>query len=146
MKKELLNSLKMTFISKSENEALARQTLSSFISRFDPTIEDLADIRTVVSEAVTNCIVHAYKNLIGDICIYAKLYNDGTLFISVKDKGCGIENVKKAMEPLYTTDTSGERGGMGFAIMENFTDSLKVRSVRGKGTTVTMKKKLTYSE
>ena len=105
-------------------------------------MEELGDIRTAVSEAVTNCIVHAYKEKAGTIYISGKYYSDRTVVMTVKDKGCGIPDISQAMEPLYTTDTSGERGGMGFAIMNSFTDKLKIRSKVGKGTTVTMVKNL----
>lgn len=143
MKKELQNSVKLAFISKSENEALARHVISAFIAQADPTAEELADIRTVVSEAVTNCVVHAYREKIGTVYFEAKLYSDRSLSIIIKDKGCGIEDIEKAMEPLYTTDKDGERGGMGFTIMQSFTDSLKVKSKVGKGTSLYMKKQFT---
>jgi stage II sporulation protein AB (anti-sigma F factor) len=126
----------------SVNESFCRKVCSSFVSLLDPTVSELADIRTAVSEAVTNCIVHAYKEKGGTIYISGKYYSDRTVKITIKDKGCGIEDVNKAIEPLYTTDTSGERGGMGFAIMRSFTDKLTIKSHIGKGTTVTMVKNL----
>lgn len=140
--KVLLNEFKMQIPSNSVNEGFCRKVFSSFVSILDPTLSDLADIRTAVSEAVTNCIVHAYKEKAGTIYISGKYYSDRTVVMTVKDKGCGIPDVSQAMEPLYTTDTSGERGGMGFAIMNSFTDKLKISSKVGKGTTVTMVKNL----
>ena len=138
----LINEFKMQFPAISINESYCRKVFSSFASLLDPTVSELADIRTAVSEAVTNCIVHAYKEKGGTIYISGKYYSDRTVKITIKDKGCGIPDIKKAIEPLYTTDTSGERGGMGFAIMQSFTDKLTIKSQIGKGTTVTMIKKL----
>jgi len=140
--KTMLNYFKMQFPSNSVNEAFSRKCASAFVSALDPTLSEIADIRTAVSEAVTNCIVHAYREKAGTVYISGKYYSDRTVEIKIRDKGCGISNIQKAMEPLYTTDTSGERGGMGFAIMNSFTDKLKVTSVLGKGTTVTMIKNL----
>ncbi len=142
MKRQLLNEMKMTLLSKSVNESYARYAVSAFIGQLDPSVADLGDIRTAVSEAVTNCVVHAYKEREGKIYICAKYYDDGKAVICIRDKGCGMPDVKKAMEPLYTTDTTGERGGMGFAIMESFMDKLKVRSSVGFGTSVTMTKRI----
>lgn len=143
MKKNKLNEFTITFDAKSENESFARQVVSSFISQLDPTFEELTDIRCAVSEAVTNAIVHAYRGRdAGKVNIYAAYYDDRTVLIRVKDKGCGIADLEKCREPLYTTDPSGERGGMGFAIMECFTDKLKVTTKLNKGTSVTMYKKL----
>lgn len=138
----LSNEFKMQIPSNSINEGFARKVFSDFIILLDPTLSELADIRTAVSEAVTNCIVHAYKEKCGTIYISGRYFSDRTVEIKIKDKGCGIENIEKAKEPLYTTDTSGERGGMGFAIMSSFTDKLKVKSEIGKGTTITMIKHL----
>ena len=140
--KTLLNEFKMQIPSNSVNEGFCRKIFSAFVSILDPTISELADIKTAVSEAVTNCIVHAYKEKGGTVYISGKYYSDRSVKIVIKDKGCGIPNVNKAVEPLYTTDTSGERGGMGFAIMRSFTDKMTVRSQVGKGTTVTMIKNL----
>lgn len=142
MKKELQNEFSMTIPSKSENERFARQSVCAFITGLDPTITELADIRTAVSEAVTNCIVHAYKNGKGLIYISVKYYSDKSVVLKIRDKGCGIEDIEKCKQPLYTTDTSGERGGMGFAIMESFTDKMTVKSTVGKGTVVTLVKKI----
>lgn len=141
-KPQLQNHFKMQIPSNSVNEGFARKVCSDFVILLDPTLSELSDIRTAVSEAVTNCIVHAYKEKPGTIYISGKLYSNKTVEITIKDKGCGILDIKKAMEPLYTTDTSGERGGMGFAIMNSFTDKLKIKSAVGKGTTITMIKNL----
>ena len=136
-----LNTVKITFHSRSVNEGFARSALSAFAAQADPTLDELADVKTAVSEAVTNCIVHAYANTIGPITLTAALYEDGTLRVAVADKGCGIPDVSKAMEPLFTTG-GAERAGLGFAVMESFMDSVKVRSAPGKGTRVTLSKRL----
>ena len=136
-----LNTVKITFPSRSVNEGFARSALSAFAAPADPTLDELADVKTAVSEAVTNCIVHAYANTIGPITLTAALYEDGTLRVAVADKGCGIPDVSKAMEPLFTTG-GAERAGLGFAVMESFMDSVKVRSAPGKGTRVTLSKRL----
>ena len=136
-----LNTVKNTFPSRSVNEGFARSALSAFAAQADPTLDELADVKTAVSEAVTNCIVHAYANTIGPITLTAALYEDGTLRVAVADKGCGIPDVSKAMEPLFTTG-GAERAGLGFAVMESFMDSVKVRSAPGKGTRVTLSKRL----
>ena len=136
-----LNTVKITFPSRSVNEGFARSALSAFAAQADPTLDELADVKTAVSEAVTNCIVHAYANTIGPITLTAALYEDGTLRVAVADKGCGIPDVSKAMEPLFTTG-GAERAGLGFAVMESFRDSVKVRSAPGKGTRVTLSKRL----
>ena len=136
------NRMKIVFSALSENEAFSRIVITGFASRFDISAEELADIKTAVSEAVTNCIVHGYKNTYGFITMEARLYADGELTVSVADKGCGIDDVAKAMEPFYSTDLPGERCGMGFSIMKSFMNKLKVVSIPGKGTKVTMSKKL----
>ena len=136
-----LNTVKITFPGRSVNEGFARSALSAFAAQADPTLDELADVKTAVSEAVTNCIVHAYANTIGPITLTAALYEDGTLRVAVADKGCGIPDVSKAMEPLFTTG-GAERAGLGFAVMESFMDSVKVRSAPGKGTRVTLSKRL----
>ena len=136
-----LNTVKITFPSRSVNEGFARSALSAFAAQADPTLDELADVKTAVSEAVTNCIVHAYANTIGPSTLTAALYEDGTLRVAVADKGCGIPDVSKAMEPLFTTG-GAERAGLGFAVMESFMDSVKVRSAPGKGTRVTLSKRL----
>ena len=133
------NKLKLSFPSKSINESFARMAVSAFCMQFDPTIEQINDIKTAVSEAVTNCVVHAYPDQIGTIYITADI-KENTLIISVKDKGVGISDVKKAMEPMFTTDTQNERAGLGFAVMQAFMDKVKVFSNPGKGTRVVMTK------
>lgn len=138
---EVKNEMKFEFISKSANEGFARATISAFVAQLDPTISELADIKTAVSEAVTNCIVHAYDNRLGIIYISVKIYDSGQVVIKIRDKGCGIENINKAMEPLYTTGGT-ERAGLGFAVMQSFMDNIKVTSKQGKGTTVTLTKNI----
>lgn len=133
------NKFKLSFPSKSINESFARMAVSAFCMQFDPTIEQINDIKTAVSEAVTNCVVHAYPDQIGAIYITADI-KENTLIISVKDKGVGISDVKKAMEPMFTTDTQNERAGLGFAVMQAFMDKVKVFSNPGKGTRVVMTK------
>ena len=140
------NSVKIQFDSLSANEAFARGAAAAFLARYDPTVPQLADIKTAVSEAVTNCIVHAYKNRPGDIYIAVRVYDTRKIKIEIKDKGCGIEDVELAKTPLYTTDGSGERSGMGFAVMESFMDKLVLRSVVGKYTKVTLTKVLSPVE
>lgn len=136
-----INQLKMMFDSRSINESFSRMAVATFCSQLDMTVDELGDIKTVVSEAVTNCIVHAYKNEIGNIYITCTVFENGVIRITVRDKGCGIENVKQAMEPLYTS-LGGDRSGLGFSVMESFSDKLKVRSKVGAGTTVTIEKKI----
>ena len=123
------------------SESFSRMAVSAFSSQLDMTVEELGDIKTVVSEAVTNCIVHAYKNTIGKIYITCSVFEEGIVRITVRDKGCGIEDVEKAREPLYTS-VGGDRSGLGFSVMESFSDNLRVRSKTGVGTTVTIEKKL----
>lgn len=137
------NEMKLSFLSNSVNEAFARTAVTSFFTQLDPTLDELTDIKTAVSEAVTNCIVHAYRDTIGPIQIVARVLENNTAYIKVKDRGCGIEDVKKAMEPLFTTAPEEERAGLGFAVMESFMDTLRVFSTPGKGTSVVMKKRLT---
>ncbi len=134
------DEIKLVMPSRSANEGFARVAVAAFVARLDPTIEELNDIKTAVSEAVTNCIVHAYKEKIGNIYITAIIDGDNVK-IRIRDRGCGIPDVEQAMEPLFTTGGE-ERAGLGFAVMESFTDKLKVRSSLGKGTTVTMSKKI----
>lgn len=144
---KITNKFNMTLAAKSANEGFARACVAAFASQLDPTIEEVNDIKTAVSEAVTNCIVHAYRQEIGKIYISADLTDSNTVRIKIRDTGCGIKDVEKAMEPLYTT-AGGERAGLGFAVMQSFMDSVKVRSVVGKGTTVQMVKKISrrYSQ
>ena len=136
-----VNYIKIEFPSRSANEALARMTAAAFASQLDPTMEELGDIKTAVSEAVTNCIVHAYRDTIGTIWLRCRILSGDTLDIQIKDKGCGIADVEAARKPMFTTGGE-ERSGMGFTIMESFMTDLRVSSVPGKGTTVHMKRKL----
>lgn len=136
-----LNELKLTLLSKSTNESFSRVAVAAFLSQLDPTIEEINDIKTAVSEAVTNCIVHAYKERIGKIYITVSIYDDRTVSIRIRDNGCGIEDIDKAREPLFTT-AGDERAGLGFAVMESFMDKVKVTSKKDKFTSVLMKKKL----
>ena len=133
------NKMKLEFLSKSNNEAFARITVASFASQLDPSIEEISDIKTAVSEAVTNCIIHGYEDQVGIIKIECTLLQNA-IEIQISDNGKGIENIEKAKEPLYTTKPELERSGMGFTIMESFMDELKVESVLGLGTKITMKK------
>ncbi|MEG1887006.1 MAG: anti-sigma F factor [Oscillospiraceae bacterium] len=135
------NELKLSFPSKSSNEAFARVAVASFAAQLDPTLEEINDIKTAVSEAVTNCIVHAYDDVFGYIFITVQIVDNNCVKIKIRDRGCGISDVKQAMEPLFTTGGE-ERAGLGFAVMESFMDKLTVRSKKGTGTTVTMLKKL----
>ena len=134
--------MKLYLPSLSVNEGMARSAVASFVAQINPTLEEISDIKCAVSEAVTNSIVHGYKYESGIIYIGVKYYSDRTVVIEIKDNGCGIENVKQAMTPLFTTDTSGERSGMGFAVMQTFMDKLDVRSHIGEGVRVVMTKKL----
>ena len=136
-----INTMKIMFPSRSVNEAFARSAISAFAAQADPTLDEIADVKTAVSEAVTNCIVHAYSESIVIIQITAALYEDGRLTVVVADRGCGIPDVKQAMEPLFTTGGQ-ERAGLGFAVMESFMDIVRVRSTTGKGTRVTLIKLL----
>ncbi|MBE6754228.1 MAG: anti-sigma F factor [Ruminococcaceae bacterium] len=133
--------MRLVIDSRSANESFARVAVAAFIAQLDPTVEEISDIKTAVSEAVTNCIVHGYRNGIGSIWIQARIYSDSRVMLRVRDKGAGISDIKQAMEPLFTTG-GAERGGLGFTVMESFMDDLKVHSVVGKGTTVTMEKKI----
>ncbi len=136
-----INTMKMEIESRSVNESFSRVAVAAFIAQLDPTIEELGDIKTAVSEAVTNSIVHGYKEGKGKIYITVSIFENAVVRIKIRDKGCGIEDVKQAMEPLFTT-MGGERAGLGFAVMESFTDKVKVHSVVGKGTSVTLEKKI----
>ncbi|MBR4627930.1 MAG: anti-sigma F factor [Ruminococcus sp.] len=139
---DTVNSIKFTMPSLSVNESAARAVVSSFIIQCDPTVEELSDIRTAVSEAVTNAVVHAYRGTVGNIELTVKLLKDREIYIKVRDRGCGIADVEKAMEPLFTTAPEEERSGLGFSVMSSFMDKLKVNSAAGKGTVVTMRKRL----
>lgn len=135
------NEMELNFLSKSNNEAFARITVAAFAAQLDPTIEELADIKTAVSEAVTNCIVHGYEDTEGIVKVKATLLNN-EIEIEISDNGKGIEDVELARKPLYTTKANLERSGMGFTIMESFMDDVEISSVVGIGTKVTMKKKI----
>ena len=137
-----INEIILEFPSRSVNEYYARVAVAAFAAQLDPTMDELNDIKTVVSEAVTNSIVHAYPDSIGLIKIKAKIYPDGTFEMTVADKGIGIADIQKALEPMFTTG-GADRSGMGFTIMESFTDKLTVHNRRGSGTVVKMKKKIT---
>lgn len=141
MEKQVKNEMKIEFLSKSANEAFARIAVASFASQLDPTIEEIADIKTSVSEAVTNCIIHGYANSEGIVKIKAKLY-ESEIEIEISDNGAGIEDIQEARQPLYTTKGNLERSGMGFTIMENFMDDLSVESIVGLGTKIVMTKKI----
>ncbi len=145
MKSLYENEMKLEFLSKSNNEAFARISVAAFASQLDPTIEELADIKTAVSEAVTNCIIHGYEDMEGIITIKCKIFAN-TVLIEIQDSGKGIENVDLAKEPLYTSKPDVERSGMGFTIMDSFMDDLQVESVLGLGTKVTMKKVIKKKE
>ena len=140
-----INEMKVTFPSRSANEGFARAVVASFLSQLDPAVDELSDLRTAVSEAVTNCIVHAYPDSIGDITVQMRLFENGRTVVKVRDRGCGIEDVEQAMEPLFTTG-GDDRSGLGFSVMESFTDRLRVRSAPGRGTVVTMTKVLRERE
>lgn len=137
-----LNEMKLIIDSKSINEGYSRVAVGAFVASIDPNLEELTDIKTAVSEAVTNAIVHAYNQKSGKIYINVSIMENNIIRIKIRDKGIGIENVQKAMEPLFTTAASGERAGLGFAVMESFMDKVKVTSKPGKGTTVTLEKRI----
>ena len=136
------NEMKLILPSLSVNEGMARAAVAAFCAQLNPTAVELADIKCAVSEAVTNCIVHAYREETGDITIEVKLCEGRLIRIDIRDRGCGIENVKQAREPLFTTDAAGERSGMGFTVMESFCDEIRVVSRKDRGTTVTLLKRV----
>jgi stage II sporulation protein AB (anti-sigma F factor) len=131
--------MKMTVDSRSVNESFSRTVVAAFTAQLDPTVEEINDIKTAVSEAVTNCIVHGYKNSVGKIYITVKIHDNGKVVIAIRDRGCGIPDILKAREPLFTT-LGGDRAGLGFSVMESFMDKLTVRSKVTKGTTITLYK------
>lgn len=139
---KMLNSVKLTFASRSVNEGFARAVVAAFLVPLDPTVPQLADLKTAVSEAVTNCIVHAYPESIGPVTLTAALYEGGLVRITVSDRGVGIADVEQAMQPTYTTGNPEERAGLGFAVMQSFMDKVKVSSTPGRGTRVTLSKHL----
>lgn len=136
------NQMKMELESRSSNESFARVAVSAFVAQLDPTVEEISDIKTAVSEAVTNAIVHGYREKLGKVYITVGLYEGGLVRIKIRDNGCGIPDIKQAMEPLFTT-AGEERAGLGFAVMESFMDKVRVRSTLGKGTAVTLDKHMT---
>lgn len=138
---KVINKFNMNMLSRSANEAFARAAVASFAAQLDPTLEEINDIKTAVSEAVTNCIVHAYKESLGKIYINCEITDTRAVRIKIRDCGCGIDNVEQAMEPLFTT-VGGERAGLGFAVMQSFMDGIRVSSKLGKGTTVVMTKNI----
>ena len=146
MKSNCINKLQITLPALSINESAARAIVSAFCAQLNPTIEELADIKCAVSEAVTNCIVHAYREATGDIYISVRIFDTRAVRIEIKDKGCGIADTELVKTPLYTTDKSGERSGMGFAVMESFMDKMTLKSVVGKYTKVTLIKTLSPLE
>jgi stage II sporulation protein AB (anti-sigma F factor) len=137
---QFVNEMKLEFLSKSNNEAFARVTVAAFISQLDPTIEELADVKTAVSEAVTNAIIHGYEDRMGYVVLTCKLYPDSVEII-ITDKGKGIDDIERARQPLYTSKPEMERSGMGFTVMENFMDRIEIESELGKGTTLIMFKR-----
>ena len=139
------NEMKLEFLSKSNNEAFARISVAAFVSQLDPTIEEISDIKTAVSEAVTNAIVHGYEDSMGIVTIICKIH-ENEVYIEISDNGKGIENIEIAKQPLYTTRPNLERSGMGFTIMESFMDELNIQSILGLGTKVTMKKTIKPTE
>ena len=139
--KNPINKMTMTFPSRSSNESFARSAAAAFVAQLDPTVDELSDIKTAVSEAVTNSIVHAYRDSVGNIILTVEIGEDNIVEITVKDRGCGIEDIEQACQPMFTTGGQ-ERSGMGFTIMETFMDSMKVRSAPGRGTVVKMKKRI----
>lgn len=144
--KKIINEVKCSFLSYSQNESLARSIVTGFMLPIDPDVDELADIRCAVSEAVTNCIVHAYRGTVGTVSLIVRFYSDRTLKITVSDKGCGIEDVERAKKPLYTTAPDEDRCGMGFSIMESFSDKLSVVSKIGSGTKITITRRLSPSD
>lgn len=139
---KIINEMKLNIPSKSCNEAFARSVVSAFIAVLDPTVGELSDLKTAVSEAVTNCIVHGYKRQNGTIYITGKITEDRRVIIKIRDKGVGIADIEQAMQPLFTTAPEEERAGLGFAVMQSFCDRVRVSSKPDKGTTVTLEKRI----
>ena len=134
--------MKLEFPARSVNEGFARAAVAAFAAQLDPTLAEIGDIKTAVSEAVTNCIVHAYPDRIGPITMTAAIYEGGVVRITITDRGVGIPDIAKAMEPMFTTGDAEERAGLGFAVMQSFMDKVKVSSAPGRGTRVTLTKRL----
>ena len=139
---EQQNEMKLSFPSRSANEGFARVAVAAFLAQLDPTVEELADIKTAVSEAVTNCIVHGYRDSVGTIWVEAKIFEERRVTVKIRDRGIGISDIRQAMEPMFTTCESGERAGLGFAVMQSFMDKVRVTSRVGRGTAVTLEKRL----
>ena len=139
----MLNRMELTFLSRAQNEAFARVAIAAFVVQLNPTLPEMADIKTAVSEAVTNAVVHGYENKGGVVTLRADYCDRRMLTVSVSDEGCGIEDVETAMQPFYSTGDGAERSGMGFCVMQTFMDAVDVKSEPGKGTTVTMRKYIT---
>ena len=139
MKRQVKNQFVLRFPAKSVNEGFSRSTAAMFAAQLDPTLEEVNDLKSAVSEAVTNAIVHGYRDTLGEITMTVRLLEPNIVEVTVKDKGCGIPDIGQARQPLFTTG-GADRSGMGFTIMESFTDGLRVRSAPGKGTTVTLRK------
>ena len=137
-----INEAAVSFLSRSANEGFARTAAACFAAQLDPTLEEVNDVKTAVSEAVTNAIVHGYRRGAGKVRLTARIYPGRKITVAVRDSGCGIADIEKAMEPLYTTDPEGERSGLGFSVMQSFMDAVRVSSAPGKGTTVTMQRTL----
>ncbi len=135
-----VQEVRLQFDSFSANEGFARAAVAAFAAQLDPTVAELSELKTAVSEAVTNCVVHAYRDTIGPVTVTVQLLDDRRVVVKVRDKGCGIENVSRAMEPLFTTAPGEDRAGLGFAVMQSFSDLVKVRSSPGRGTVVTLQK------
>ncbi len=135
------NEMRLVLPSLSVNEGMARAAAAAFCAQLDPAASELADVKCAVSEAVTNCIVHAYRDSVGPIYITIKILEGNSIKLGVRDRGCGIPDVKTARQPLYTTDSTGERSGMGFTVMESFMDKLRVSSKEGRGTNIIMYKR-----
>ena len=142
MKREIINEARLQFISHSVNEGFARSAAAAFAAQCDPTVQEIGEIKTAVSEAVTNAIVHGYRGKEGRVELLLRHYSDGSLYISVRDKGRGIADIQQAMTPLFTTAPEEERSGLGFSVMASFMDKLRVKSSENKGTTVIMEKRL----
>ena len=139
---EQQNEMKLSFPSRSANEGFARVAVAAFLAQLDPTVVELADIKTAVSEAVTNCIVHGYRDSVGTIWVEATIFEERRVTVKIRDRGIGISDIRQAMEPMFTTCESGERAGLGFAVMQSFMDKVRVTSRVGRGTAVTLEKRL----
>ena len=141
-----VNRMKLQFEGRSVNEGFSRTAVAAFLAQLDPTVEEVSDVKTAVSEAVTNCIVHAYRDTLGTVYITAGILPDNRVVIQIRDRGCGIPDVKQAMEPLFTTAPEEERAGLGFAVMESLMDRVRVTSHPGKGTCLTLTKRIRGKE